>query len=341
MFRPAVVAAVFVLVSAASFGQDLRPSGPRQGGDTVETAAVISGPLYDGTGTTAGYHDDYDVACPDAGSTSPDVVYRISPAADGVLTVDLCGSSYDTKLYVYDEALNVVACNDDFYFDDVCGRYVSRLDAVAIEGGLTYFIVVDGYGGAGGAYHLVVGCVGCGDECPVACPADGEPEGEPPLVDGYVDDHNGGCNTPPAFPFQALVGDGAGALVLCGVSGWYHVDGGDRRDTDWYVLTMGPAGTITVAMEAERATYAYELDPGDCGSVGVLQYATIAPCDQATMTITSQAPGAPVWFWIGPTTYAAPGGGASTYDYLCTFTGLEPDVATGAITWSTIKALSR
>ena len=40
-------------------------------------------------------------------------------------------------------------------------------------------------------------------------------EGEPELVDNYVDFYNGGCNTPPDYPFQHLCGDQNGELVLC------------------------------------------------------------------------------------------------------------------------------
>ena len=53
------------------------------------------------------------------------------------------------------------------------------------------------------------------------------------------------------------------------------------------------------------------------------------------MTITGYAPGAPVWFWVGPTVFSPPGGDDSTYDYVVWFTGLEPGVvATEATTWS-------
>ncbi len=59
----------------------------------------------------------------------------------------------------------------------------------------------------------------------------------------------------------------------------------------------------------------------------------------AFLTVTGYAAGAPVWFWVGPTVFSAPGGGAEEFDYVVWFTGLEPAVATESTTWSTVKAL--
>ncbi len=42
---------------------------------------------------------------------------------------------------------------------------------------------------------------------------------------------------------------------FCGVSGWYLSDGIQFRDTDWYILTMGPLGTIDITVDALYATY--------------------------------------------------------------------------------------
>ena len=56
------------------------PAVPRQGGDTIEDAAVIPGLPYSNTGTTAGYNNDYDEGCPYSTSISPDVVYSFTPS---------------------------------------------------------------------------------------------------------------------------------------------------------------------------------------------------------------------------------------------------------------------
>ncbi len=134
----------------------------RQGGDTVATATAITVLPFSGAGTTVGYTNNYDAVCPYTGSTSPDVVYSLVPCMDGALDITLCaGSLYDTKLYVLDAALTVIACNDD-----LCPGYVSELtaangEAVPVTAGATYYIVVDGYFGASGSYTIDVTGMDC------------------------------------------------------------------------------------------------------------------------------------------------------------------------------------
>ena len=85
------------------------PAMIRQGGDTIEDAVAISIP-HNGTGTTEGYTDNYDEVCPYENSTSPDVVYTFTTGAELYLRVDLYGSTYDTKVYMYDADMTLVAC---------------------------------------------------------------------------------------------------------------------------------------------------------------------------------------------------------------------------------------
>jgi len=297
------------------------PSALTQGGDTILDAVLVTLPVENGGGTTAGYMDDYDEECPYTQSTSPDVVYTVIPDADVAVDIDLLGSTYDTKLYVYDENLALVACNDDFYPD-----YVSKLENVALMGGVQYFIVVDGYGGSFGDY--VINIIPF-QPCVVDCPGGAELEGEPPLVDGYEDFHNGGCNTDPgAPPFGAITSE-----IFCGTSGWYlSADGSQFRDTDWYEIIVPEVGYIEIIGDAEFATFMFELGPQDCNAVAVIQQATIGPCAEASMTIPGAA-GSIAWFWVGPTTFD----GAGEYDYVL-LTNLAP-VATEAHSWTGVKAL--
>lgn len=311
------------------------PNPELQGGDTIFSATVIPSVPYSDSGTTAGYVNDYDAVCPYSGSTSPDVCYSFTPAAAVAVDIDLCNSSYDTKVYVYDSGLSLIACNDDFYFGSPCYVYSSKVENVAMAAGQTYYVIVDGYGGAFGAYVMNITV---NVPCIVDCPAGGYAEGEPTLQDGYVDHWNGGCNTP-GFPFQNLSGDNTGALTLCGVSGWYNSPGGAAyRDTDWFILTVGPEGAIDITLDAEYATYMFELSPQDCNAVGVAQSATGGPCLEAYMTIPGAA-GSTVWFWAGPTVFSPPSGAGNEYNYVASFTGLDHGVATEATNWSTMKAL--
>ena len=305
----------------------------RQGGDTIFDATVIPGLPYNDSGTTFGYLDDYDEVCPYSGSTSADVCYVYTPAAAAAVDIDLCGSSYDTKLYVYDAGLALVACNDDFYFDDVCGVYVSKLENVNLAAGETYYIIVDGYGGDAGDYLLEI--IGF-EPCVVDCPAGAFIEGEPELVDGYADSYNGGCNSPEfGNPFQMVPGNDDGTQILCGVAGWYD---GTTRDTDWFIVKMGATGVIDLVIDAEYAVYLFELFPQDCAAVAVAQQATGGPCLEAYMTISGYGEGDDVWVWVGPTVYSSPDG-TREFDYVLWMTGLFGEIATEDTSWSSLKAL--
>lgn len=137
------------------------PAPTDQGGETIALATVIAALPYSNTGTTSGYINDYDEVCPYSGSTSPDVVYAYTPAANGAIDITLCNdaTAYDSKLYVYDIPNPItgdaIACNDDFC-TTALSPYVSELLGVPVTGGTTYYIVVDGYGGASGAYEITV-----------------------------------------------------------------------------------------------------------------------------------------------------------------------------------------
>jgi len=306
-------------------------SNPRQGGDTVFDATPIAELPYNEIGTTAGYNHDYEVMCP-YGSNSPDVVYSFAPAGDIAIDVDLCGSSYDTKVFMYNSAMTPIACNDDFYFDDVCGMYVSKLVDVELMGGETYYIVVDGYAGYFGDYILeVIEYVPCILDCPGGAVLEGEPE----ITDGYVDEYNSGCGAPGGDPldYVQIVQPGD----FCAVSGWYD-DG--FRDTDWFVVTMGPEGYFSWDCDAEQPTNMFELlNMPDCANVEVGQTATAGPCLPANLTIYG-VPGEQVFFWAGPTNFYPPIGFVGhEYDYVNYF--LTSVIATEDATWSQLKAMYR
>jgi len=295
------------------------PSAPatRQGGDTILDAVVIAVPGYF-TGSTVGYADDYDEVCPYTGATSPDVVYTFVADGDAALNLDMLGSAYDTKLYMYDGDLNLVACNDDFHPD-----YTSKLENIAVMGGATYFIVVDGYGENSGDYVLDITAF---EPCVVDCPAGADLEGEPTLVNGYIDEYNGGCNTEGSTPFQNITNP-----LFCGISGFYDTS----RDTDWFIYTMPAEGVLEVTADAELATYLFELGPQDCVDVAVIQNVIVGPCAEGTMTIVGAA-GSDVWFWVGPTTFGE--GTAFEYNYVL-MSNIEGTTATVNHSLTDVKAL--
>ena len=103
------------------FSNPILPKTPAttvaQGGDKIGSATVISALPFSDAGTIAGFVDDYDETCPFFGPGSPDVVYSYKPLSNQTVDISLCGLSYDTKLYLYENVYTPgapFACNDDF-----------------------------------------------------------------------------------------------------------------------------------------------------------------------------------------------------------------------------------
>jgi len=300
------------------------PAVLRQGGDTIASATPLEiGNWVQFQGTTAGYTNDYDEVCPYSGSTSPDVVYTFTSAGTMAITVDMYGSQYDTKIYVYDQDLALVACNDDYY-----GDYTSRLENVPIAAGVQYYLIIDGYGGDYGNY---TGEIVIYADCLAPCPDGAAHEGEPPLVDGYQDAWNGGCNSPQfGNPFQPIT-----QSPFCGRPGYYLGGGGvASRDTDWFTVTIPAGGALEITAFAEAASYLFELGPQDCGAVGVVQSFAICPEEGVTMTVLGPA-GATVWVWFGPQTFWS----GETWDYAYRLELNLGPVAVADRSWSSVKRL--
>ena len=303
------------------------PADLRQGGDTIADAVPFEPLLAVRTGTTVGYANDYDEVCPYSGSTAPDVVYRLEHPFGIWLDIDLLGSSYDTKVYLYDADLNLVACNDDYWGVD--HGYVSRLPTVELTAGVPHYLVIDGYGAEAGEYVVTIHQVHVEI---LDCPAGSVLEGEPPLAHGYVDEYNAGCAAPGPDALQPLVGP-----IFCGRSGWYQFDGSDLRDTDWFTLNLPPSGTLTITGDATYTSYLFELGPLDCSEVGVLQNVSIGPISDGDLTLTGE-PGAEAWVWVGPATFQPPPGHGDLVEYTYVL-WLDGPVAVQATSLSAIKAL--
>jgi hypothetical protein len=308
----------------------------RQGGDTIlDAVPIIIGGTY--TGTTIGYNDDYDEACPFEGSTAPDVAYSIVSDRDLWITLDLLGSDYDTKVYVYDSGLELLGCNDDFYPD-----YVSRLDFCA-PAGETCYIVIDGYGNSSGNY--VLSFLEYSARCDVVPPADAVLEDEAwPPPGSWVDCFNGGCEYLPeceGWPWQALQGDPAGQLVFAGRAGHGLTDDLIYRDADWFELEVGPGGSIVLEAEAEIMLSIGVMAPLECEQTGWVQGIYPWPCQPEVMQIDG-APGQLVWLRIRALSSLPLGcdPDVQTHDYVLRIDGLMPGtVAVERRDWSTVKGL--
>lgn len=122
-----------------------------QGGeDCASATAIPSVPFTDG-GTTVGFLDDLPEC--DGSGTGPDVTYVYTPASTGDYYISLCGSAYDTKVAVYEGSCvgTPIACNDD----GPCWPS-SVIPRVTMTGGITYYVVIDGWDGAFGDYAFYI-----------------------------------------------------------------------------------------------------------------------------------------------------------------------------------------
>ena len=214
------------------YPNELVVNASRQGGDDIANAVAIASLPFTSTGTTVGYTDDYDEVCPYTDSTAPDVVYSVDVLTESWLSVDLLGSEYDTKTYIYaSDGTTVVACNDDYYSD-----YTSAIPYAHVDPG-TYYIVIDGYGTDSGAYALAVDAIDVSTCTPYDCT--GVPdEGEPVYTE--EDTVNGGCNLD--TPLFGTLG-----AEMCGTF-FTYVDSTDAelRDMDWFEVTLTESSTITL-----------------------------------------------------------------------------------------------
>ncbi|MBK6764787.1 MAG: hypothetical protein IPG71_00365 [bacterium] len=123
-------------------------SGPLdQGGEDCANATGIAVVPYTDFGTTVGYLDDLPEC--DGEGTGPDVTYVFAPATTADFHISLCGSSFDTKLAVYETACTgiPIACNDD----GACWPG-SDIPRITLNAGTTYYFVIDGWNSSFGDY---------------------------------------------------------------------------------------------------------------------------------------------------------------------------------------------
>ena len=192
------------------------------------------GLLWNGGGSTiAATPDSEDASC--GPSNAPGVWYMVAGTGES-MTVQTCGSTYDTRLSLFSGGLagdcGALGCtiqNDDFCGLQSSVTWVSQVDVI-------YYILVHGWGSSSGTYTLSVqsaippepadtdgdgvndnddNCVddsnpgqedcdgdGVGDACSEPCPVDTDGDGVNDDVDNCVDESNPGQ--------EDCDGDGAG-----------------------------------------------------------------------------------------------------------------------------------
>lgn len=116
-----------------------------------------------------------------------DVWFKYTATCSGVVTVNLCGSDYDSKVAVYGGSScptapnTAIAGNDD---SGVCNSLAS-LTTFSAAAGHQYLIRVGGFGGAVGAAVMTVSCDGSG-----CLAADVGVQGGVPGRDGLLDNND-------------------------------------------------------------------------------------------------------------------------------------------------------
>jgi len=308
-----------------------RASDSREGGEDIASAIEVVIPFSD-TGATCDNVDDYDEVCPYPGSTSPDVVYTFVAPYSSVFDVDLLGSTYDTKVYVYDADLSLVACNDDFYPD-----YVSKLEGVVFQGGTRYYLVIDGYGGDCGEYVVTV----CDYlPCDFGCASSDVLEGEPPLYGGYVDTYNGGCDVDPPVFQQLELPDGAATLHFCGILAYAQYGGAWQRDSDWFQFTAAGTQVSIHAMAPFSWPASFDvLFLDGCDDVSLLPY-QYGSCGSGTILVDT-VPGQVVTLRVRPLYEDMQPCGYFADEYIFEITGLGGPVAVQGRSWSGVKGMYR
>ena len=218
------------------------------GGEDCASAAVIATLPFTDSGDTCSALDDYNESCPFTPTGGRDVVYRYTPNTDVTVSIDLCSSDFDTKVYLYTGSCPTVsnsdmqvACNDD-----ACGEngWRSRLVAINLVAGVDYFIVIDGYGASDcGSYDLTIIETPLipSDRCEIAETISIPWSGTVSTTQAF-DDYNESC------PFPVTGGPDVVRRFVAGETGEMSIDLCESNfDTKVYVYegTCPPAGTQT------------------------------------------------------------------------------------------------
>jgi hypothetical protein len=305
-----------------------KPTGEKVGGDNVGNATFIPGLPYSDFGNTGGFADDYCGSCIYCGG-APDVVYAYTPTADVEAVVSLCGSGYDTGLYIYQNAAgNEVACNDDY-----CG--LQSQVQLYMYAGNTYYIVIDGYSSSYGDYTLLVEEYVPPEpgECP--CPPGAPQEGEVDCYNDYDDQYNGGCNSTPAVFTDVMACD----HYICGNTGVYDFGGVTYRDTDWYRIYLpvdAPNFTVTVWSPVPMAIFFLS---GACPSP-VVDYSAYGIGDCVEVSLSAPMLAGEHWIFVSTDGWTTDWVCGNRYTMLVSGTNMGPS-GSEPTTWGSLRSLYR
>ena len=119
---------------------------PPSNDDCANAIAVTCGESVFGTTTYASNS---------GGNQSPDVFYKFTGNGNAqVVTVSLCGSSYDTFVRVFSDCS---LTNQISYNDDSCGEQSKVM--FSSDGTSTYYIMIEGYDNNSGNFEMNIDCI--------------------------------------------------------------------------------------------------------------------------------------------------------------------------------------
>ncbi|MBC8526453.1 MAG: T9SS type A sorting domain-containing protein [Candidatus Cloacimonetes bacterium] len=294
----------------------LKEIGSRQIGDNCATPIPVTLPADlpygDYLQTTCGRDYNYDATCLGIYDEGEDIIYEVTVISE--VTVDITMDPL-----VFSDLLGTgLAIDDVCPPGEPCLAYdtgplgIRYLNAVALVPG-TYYIMVDS--GPPEWMHCIEHFNLTIEETCVECPGWGIPEGEPCLVDGDVDNFNGGCNSVP--PVFSTISCGE---TICGTASTFITGVLTYRDTDWYQVVLNEQCELTWTAIAEFELLIFILDAGseDCLDFVLLGWDTGMPCEEVTVSATV-TPGA-YWLWIGPSVFTGYPCTGGNNDYVATLT---------------------
>jgi hypothetical protein len=249
---------VFAVLVAAAITLPAYP-GDAPPNDLCENATPI-GEVVDLPFDTTAASFDGPGECQD----SRNVWYCYTPSCGGIVTIDTCGSGYDTKIAVYDACDplgTIVDCNDDAFFGPCSGSLDSIIAFFAVAG-QSYKIEVGGFAEDFGTGDLTITCPPLGACCLAAGVCQPLTESDCSNQDGLYRGDGVACDSICDQPAGACCFPDGSCLVLieanCAAAGGAFASVGTPCDQ---AECQSPVGACCID---DKKTFCEETTPALC-----------------------------------------------------------------------------
>jgi len=246
-------------------------------GDVTDLAFNTSGASFDGGGTC---------------QSAPNIWYCYTAPCDGIATISLCGSGYDTKMAVYDGCTcdpfpAQLSCNDDF-----CS--LQSQVSIPVTEGNSYLIEVGGYGSNSGP-----GVLNISTECGSAPPNDNCSDVTPVTLTTGVTTTFTGNNT-------FSTGD-CSSLDVGATEAWEAFTITEKSDVTIDYCGTSPAFELVYIVLADQCpcgemTYAISTDWDACGDGNITMYFSGLEPGTYYLPVLASHPSYPTYYYAGPYT---------------------------------------